>query len=165
MKKLQQGDIIISTPLLNDTNFEKTVLVITEHNADGAIGLIINQPNEKYLNQLQEFAHCKPIPFYTGGPMDHEHIYMLHQYATTIKNCGLVKEDVYWGGDFSNAIVLIQELNNVQIKLCIGYCGWNANELEAEIEEGSWIITKANISIVFTANTKTIWNELYEMCK
>jgi putative transcriptional regulator len=46
MKKLQQGDIIISTPLLNDTNFEKTVLVITEHNADGAIGLIINQPNE-----------------------------------------------------------------------------------------------------------------------
>jgi putative transcriptional regulator len=59
----------------------------------------------------------------------------------------------------------MQELKDLQIKLCIGYCGWNANELEAEIEEGSWIITKANVSIVFTANTQTIWNELYETCK
>ncbi len=162
MKKLQLGDIIISTPLLNNTNFEKTVIVITEYNADGAIGLVINQPNRKYLNQLQEYAHCKPVPFYTGGPMDHEHIFMLHQYATTIKNSELVKEDVYWGGNFSNALVLLQELNNVHIKLFLGYCGWNANELEAEIEEGSWIITNANISIVFNTETNQLWNELFE---
>jgi len=80
------------------------------------------------------------MPLYEGGPVDTEHLFFIHCRPDIIQGGTLVNNKIYVGGDFEQAV---KQLNNKQltlkdIKLFIGYCGWDVNELEAEIAEGSW---------------------------
>jgi putative transcriptional regulator len=135
------GTIITSTSLLNDTIFENATILITEHNEKGAMGFVINKLYDRKLNELEEFKHSMSFPLNDGGPVDREHLFFIHQRPDLIKEGTLVHNNIYLGGDFKAAVRLINNhtLTTKDIKIFIGYCGWDANELEEEIEEGSWL--------------------------
>lgn len=137
---MQPGTILRSTSLLNDTIFEGTSILITEHNENGAMGLVINKLFDRKLNELEEFKHGIPFPLHDGGPVDREHLFFVHQRPDLIKDGTLISNSTYLGGDFKTAVRLINAhtISEKDIKIFIGYCGWDANELEAEIAEGSW---------------------------
>lgn len=161
---LQPGHIIISTALLDETEFEKTAIVITEHNEKGTIGYVFNQRFPRKFNELEEFKHSIPVPLYKGGPVQTDMLYFMHRRPDLIPNGEPVTGNVCMGGDFKTAVQL---LNNAQLKsgdvrLYIGYCGWDANELEAEIKEGSWQLTNATVEVVFTDSPVSIWDELHD---
>jgi putative transcriptional regulator len=149
--KLQQGFFIHSTPLLNDTIFEQTVILIAEYNEKGALGFIINKSFGRTLNELEEFKHSHPFPIYTGGPVDQEHLYFLHQRPDVIADGTLIAEGMYLGGNFQQAVEAINNrtLTTVDVKIFIGYCGWDAGELEAEIVEESWMVGEGVVEEVF----------------
>ena len=134
------GTIIKGTDLLKETIFEGTVILITSNDDNGAVGFIINQASSRTLNQLVEFAECKPFQLHNGGPVDEEHLFFIHSRADLIPNGELVKDNIYYGGDFATVVSAInqQQITPSQLKIFIGYCGWDAGELEAEMEEGSW---------------------------
>ena len=160
---IHAGTILISTALLNDTNFEKVVIVITEHNEKGTIGYIINQQFGRRFNELEEFKHSLPIPLYIGGPSQMENIYFMHRKPSFIEGGELIGSNVYMNGDFKTAVQLVNSgtLAVNDIKLFIGYCGWDVQQLEEEIAEGSWLITTASADLVFSVGINTIWNELF----
>ncbi|MDH7460152.1 YqgE/AlgH family protein [Chitinophagaceae bacterium 26-R-25] len=137
---MNAGTILHSTSLLNDTIFENCSILITEHNENGAMGFVINKLFDRKLNELEEFKHIIPFPLCDGGPVDREHLFFIHQRPDLIKDGTLISGSIYLGGDFKTAVKLIndQTLTEKDIKIFIGYCGWDANELEAEIAEGSW---------------------------
>ncbi len=134
------GRFIKSTPLLDGSYFERAVIYITEHNVNGAAGFVVNKPYARTLNQLEEFKYCPAIPLYEGGPVDTEHLFFIHQRPDIIAGGTLVANNTYLGGNFKQAITHLNNntLTSNDVKLFIGYCGWDANELEAEIAEGSW---------------------------
>jgi putative transcriptional regulator len=140
--KLQQGLFLNSTPLLNDTVFEQTVILLAEYNEKGALGFSINKAFGRYLNELEEFKDCLPFPIYTGGPVDPEHLYFVHQRPDIISNSELIADGIYIGGNFKQAVAAINNhtITTADLKIFIGYCGWHKGELEAEIEEGSWTV-------------------------
>ena len=148
---IQPGTVIISAPALADPQFEKAVILITEYNENGATGFVINKPFHRKFNELTEFMHSKPFTLYTGGPVDTENLFMLHQRSDLIKGGKYVSGNIYFGGDFQQAVRYMNDgsINSAGIKLFIGYCGWDAGELEAEVEEGSWLVTEEKGSIVF----------------
>jgi len=155
---IKAGSIIISTPALDDTYFEQTVILITEHNAKGTIGYIINKLHNRLFNELQEFVHCPPISIFVGGPVADDMLYCIHQQKN-IPESILVETDIYYGGDFKK---ITEGLSNGSIKtdavkLFIGYCGWDEGELAAEITEGSWQLTTAAASLLFHTNTTNLW--------
>jgi putative transcriptional regulator len=159
---LQTGNIIIGTDSLNGTNFEKAAIVITEHNEKGTIGYVFNKPFPRNFNELEEFKHSVPVPLYAGGPVQTDMLYFMHRRPDLIEKGETVAGHVFMGGDFKKAVML---LNNAQlavddVRFFIGYCGWDAKELEAEISEGSWQITDAPVDIVFSASTESIWGDL-----
>lgn len=156
------GNIIISTSLLNNTNFEKAVIVIAEHNDQGSLGFIINQPFTRSFNELEEFKHSIPVPLFTGGPVQDDMLYFLHRRADLISNSQLIDGDVYLYGDFKAAVQLLNTgvLPVADVKLMIGYCGWDAKELEAEIAEGSWLLTNATVDLVFDEEPELLWGKL-----
>lgn len=135
------GKVISSTEQLKGTSFEGATIIIAEHNDDGALGFIINQQSGRRLNELTEFASGPPVPLFIGGPVDQEHLYFIHQRHDLIEDSILISDNYYLGGNFKQAIEHInnQRLSTGEIKIFLGYCGWNSGELEAEIEEGSWM--------------------------
>jgi putative transcriptional regulator len=135
---MKPGIFIKSTALLDDTVFEKSVIFITEYNEKGAMGFIINKVFPRKLNELEEFKHIAPFPILLGGPVDQEHLYFVHQRPDLIKGGVPVTGNIFLGGDFKSAVnnILIEK----DIKIFIGYCGWDYLELDEEIAEGSWQI-------------------------
>lgn len=134
---------IKSTDALIGSFFENTTIVIVEHNEEGSTGFVINKPFEKSLNDLIEFNHCKPFPMMDGGPVDRDHLFVLHKRPDLIEGGKEVSNGFYLGGNMDQVAEAINThaANKEDIQLYIGYCGWDPGELEAEVEEGSWIMS------------------------
>jgi putative transcriptional regulator len=160
---IHPGTVIISAPSLEDPHFKKSVIIITEYNKNGASGFVINKPFHRKFNELTEFIQSKPFTLYAGGPVDTENLFVLHQRSDLVKGGTYLFGTVYMGGNFQQAVRYINDgsINNAAIKLFIGYCGWNAGELETEIAEGSWMIIATNKDIVFT-DGYLLWDQLLE---
>jgi putative transcriptional regulator len=147
--KPEAGKLLKSTPLLKDSFFEDTLLFIAEHNETGHIGFVINKPFERRLNELEEFKNTPPFPLYNGGPVDREHLFILHRRPDIIEEGKPIGNGLYLGGRFRQVVEGIKNglLSTSDVKVFIGYCGWNNNELEEEIREGSWEQSVETVSI------------------
>lgn len=145
------GTILSSSPLMDDPNFMGASVLITEYNEEGATAFVFNKRFERRLNELVEFSSGPAFPLYAGGPVDKEHLFFVHHRNDLIPGGELVSDNVYFGGDFTQAIAHINShtLTEKDIKIFIGYCGWDKGELEAEIGEGSWLITDELLDLVF----------------
>jgi putative transcriptional regulator len=148
---LKPGIFLKSTAALSNSYFSDVIIYIAEYNSRGAVGFIISRPYSRSLNQLEEFKYVPYFPIYEGGPVDQEHIFILHKRPDLVEGGALVADGVYYGGDFSQVVDTISSgsLNSEHIKIFIGYCGWNEGELEAEINEGSWNIMDGKASDIF----------------
>lgn len=133
---------IKSTEALNGSFFEHKSILIVEHNEKGSLGFVTNKPFGKSLHELIEFNHAKPFPLMDGGPVDRDHLFVLHKCPDLIVGGEKVDNGFYLGGNMEQVIESINTKGATQqeIQLYIGYCGWDAGELEAELEEGSWTI-------------------------
>ncbi|TCZ69573.1 YqgE/AlgH family protein [Flaviaesturariibacter aridisoli] len=149
--ELRAGIFLHSTPLLDDTVFADVVLFLKEYNASGALGVIVNRPHGRSLHELVEFRHSRPLPLFYGGPVAEQHLYFLHRRPDLIGGGEPVVDGVYWGGDFPSAVRAYNNktLDLSGIKVFVGYCGWDAGELEAEVEEGSWLLSGLPVEVVF----------------
>jgi putative transcriptional regulator len=142
MSDLKAGIYLKSTAELNGSFFEHTTIKIVQHNEEGSLGFVTNKPFGKSLNELIEFNHAKPFPLMDGGPVDREHLFVLHQRPDIIEGGEQVANGLYLGGNMEQVIEAINthSINEQEIQIYIGYCGWDLGELDAEVEEGSWTI-------------------------
>jgi len=78
-----------------------------------------------------------------GGPVDREHLFVLHKRPDLIEGGKQLNDGLYLGGNMEQVIEAINtnSVSDQQIQLFIGYCGWDVGELEAELEEGSWTVS------------------------
>lgn len=138
---------------MDDPQFMDTVILIAEYNDDGALGFIINRKFARLLNELVEFSSSPAFPLYEGGPVDKGHLYFIHQHNDIIQDGTLIAGDVYFGGNFKQAIQHINNntLTTAGIKIFIGYCGWDAGDLESEIADGCWEVNAYSNELVFSA--------------
>jgi putative transcriptional regulator len=143
MSDLKAGLYINSTDALIGSFFEHTTILLVQHNEAGSLGFVTNKSFEKSLHELIEFKHVKPFPLMDGGPVDREHLFVLHKRPDLIDGGKQINNGLYLGGNIEQ---VVEAINNgftkpQEIELYIGYCGWDLGELEAEVDEGSWTIT------------------------
>ena len=140
---LKAGLYIKSAAALIGSFFEHTTIIIVEHDEKGSLGFVTNKPFGKSLHELIEFNHAKPFPLMDGGPVDREHLFVLHKRPDLIDGGKQILNGQYLGGNMEQVIEAINNMsvNEQEIQLFIGYCGWDPGELEAEAEEGSWIVS------------------------
>ena len=143
MRDLKAGIYIKSTAALIGSFFEDTTILLVEHNEAGSTGFVTNKPFGKSLNDLLEFNHTKPFPLMDGGPVDREHLFVLHKRPDLIEGGKQLNDGLYLGGNMEQVIEAINtsSVSDQQIQLFIGYCGWDVGELKAELEEGSWTVS------------------------
>lgn len=159
-----EGQLLIATPSLQGSCFSKSVVYICVHNAEGAMGIIVNQPldqvnvNEvlKQLN-IETGENYINLPVHFGGPVEVARGFVLHSSDYTHKGT------VHMGNNIS-VTSNVDALRDIAAGkgpehsiLALGYAGWSPGQLEAEIEANSWITAPANGDIVFGASNQTKW--------
>lgn len=140
MNALQAGSYIKSTDKLIGTFFEHTTILLAKVNEEGVIGFVTHKSLGKSLHELIEFNYSKPYPLMDGGPVDRDHLFVLHKRPDLIDGGEKISNGFFLGGNMAQVIEAINfnEVNQDDMQLFIGYCGWDEGELEAELEEGSW---------------------------
>jgi putative transcriptional regulator len=155
------GILLIAEPFLKDPNFMRTVVLLCEHQEEGSFGFVINRKYEFRLNELMNDMEDIDLPIYYGGPVRKDSLHFLHQYPDLIPEGQPIDKDIYWGGDFEEAIRLLREgrIHPEHIRFYIGYSGWSQGQLDDELKQQSWLTVKANRKIVFEPEEDNIWKE------
>ena len=96
-----KGKILIANPFLQDPIFERSVILMVEHNDEGAMGFILNQPTGITIGEaFKQIKSCE-FPVYYGGPIDNDILFYLHSMGDKTSNSIKISDNLYWGGDFS----------------------------------------------------------------
>jgi putative transcriptional regulator len=139
--KPEKGRLLISEPFLPDPNFERTVVLLCEHNEEGSFGFVLNKPAIVKVNEVMEELKNFEHDILIGGPVQQDTLHFIHRNVA-IEGGAEVRKDIFWGGNFENVLFLsdTQQLNPAHIKFFLGYSGWGPGQLEEELDENSWIV-------------------------
>ena len=160
--KPKKGDLLISEPFLPDPNFERSVVLLCEHNEDGSFGFILNKPSilkvDEAINDLEEF----PETLYVGGPVQQNTLHFIHRNHE-LEGSQEVNSEISWGGNYDQLFVLINTKTIVatDFKFFLGYSGWAPEQLEMELKEKSWIVAcNATANQVFELDPNDLWRDV-----
>lgn len=156
----QQGRILISEPLLSDTYFKRSVVLITEHNENGSVGFVLNKPIELMINEVLGDFPPFEAQVYIGGPVAKDTIHFIHTLGNIIPESVHVVDNIFWGGDFDylKKVVAKGTVKPNQIRFFLGYSGWRPLQLEEEIEENAWLVAEVESAKIMSAE-KDIWEK------
>jgi putative transcriptional regulator len=159
----KQGRILISEPLLSDTYFKRSVVLITDHSDMGAVGFVLNKPIDIPINEVLDNFPKFNAKVYIGGPVAKDTVHFLHTLGELVPNSVHVKDNIYWGGDFDSLKELINEgiVKTNQVRFFLGYSGWSPNQLEEEIKENAWLVTEVPSNKIMSED-KNIWKKTLE---
>ena len=159
--KPSKGRILVSEPFLPDPGFERTIILLCEHNADGSFGFVLNKPSPVNIGDVMEELAGFDMPLFVGGPVQQDTLHYLHRCAV-VKDAIPVADEVYWGGDFEN-LKRLMETNRVRpgdIKFFLGYSGWSEGQLNNEIATNTWIVSdRVNGPLVFESDPGQMWRD------
>ena len=159
MKSLQ-GQLLISSPKLIDPNFFHTVILLVQHNEEGALGLVINRPLQTTVQdmwrEVNEGEACEVEgSLYQGGPCEGP-LMVLH--GDDVYSEIEVMKGVYFCTRRDTIERLVAD-NSCDMRFFVNYAGWSPGQLEDEIKEGSWLSAPADPKVVFGVN-EHLWTDL-----
>ena len=153
------GMLLVAVPHMLDPNFFRAVVLVCEHNEDGALGLIINRPTGAEVSDyLPGWVHlaADPAVVFEGGPVDRE----------VAVGLALVPEEqpaVAWSAVVDGVGLLdlgsdpALATNVERLRVFSGYSGWGSGQLEAEIEEDGWFALPARPEDAFVEEAEDLW--------
>ena len=142
--KPEKGTLLIAEPTLTgDVSFNRSVVLLAEHNRDGSIGFILNKPSEYYINEFVIEIKA-PFKIYNGGPVEQNNLYFIHKVPHLIKKSIEISNGIYWGGDFDKIADLINDkiITDKDIRFFLGYSGWDSLQLNNELSLKSWAVIR-----------------------
>lgn len=165
IKKIQKGDFLISEPLLPDENFSRTVILVVDDTEGAHIGFVINKIYEaNTLRELIDEYDGVDMPINDGGPVQKEIIQVVHQNAN-VRDSILIKDGVFWGGDFDQIrdLILTGLVSDNEFNFFIGYSGWGEGQLQEELSEKSWLVLRHNIGEILAMKKEDIWTKCIQL--
>lgn len=152
-KESLAGSLLLAHPALRDPNFRRAVVLMSAHNADGAMGVVLNRPLGKRLGELNgEFAlgALAGVPIFSGGPVQTEQLILVAWQP---------HEDgfrVHFGIEPDRAGQLATE-EGTQLRAFLGYSGWSGGQLEKELKQKTWIVTDVPVGLLVHAEDGKLW--------
>jgi len=150
-----RGSLLIAGPTLLDPNFRRTVVLVAEHNEEGAIGVILNRPSG--MTVADAAPDLEPLvggeaPIFAGGPVQPTSGVVLAEVAET--------EEAIFAG-----VVLLPGLTELgeaasdaqRVRVFAGYAGWGPGQLDDELERDDWILDDARPDDVFSEEPDSLW--------
>jgi putative transcriptional regulator len=159
------GKLLIAMPSLGDPNFQRTVVLLGAHSIEeGAFGLVVNRPLDVELTDiLAELGLESPDtalpPVLSGGPVEPGHGFVLFEPANRPpqEDDLILPEGLTVSGSTETLAGFAAGELTGRYSLILGYSGWYPGQLEAEIEENSWLVAPVQTSIVFDVPLEDRW--------
>lgn len=157
---LQSGNILIAVPFMGDPYFERSIVLLIDHNEEGSFGIVLNKKISMFPLKFVKPNLKKKLHLYNGGPVEPDHLFFLHTYGDLLENNIPMTEEVSFGGKEYDLISLMKAdlLDQNSIRFYIGYAGWGAGQLEEEIKDKRWVIGQFKKELVFPENMH-IWRK------
>ena len=158
----KKGYLLIAEPsIIGDVSFNRSVVLLAEHNDEGSIGFILNKPLCFGLNELVPEIKVN-IKVFNGGPVEQDNLYFIHRVPHLITNSIEISNGVYWGGDFETIVDMINDgrIETEDIRFFLGYSGWESLQLDKELQSNSWIVIENNYkSDIIKKSSDHFWKE------
>jgi putative transcriptional regulator len=170
----RRGRLLVASPLLADPNFHRTVVLLIEHDDEGAFGVVLNRPGELPVAEVLEgwadqAALVPPAVLFSGGPVSPSAVIGLGRVAGS--------EPIPDGGSKPGEPGFHRVLGRIGAvdlsrdpvdqaapidgaRLFSGYAGWGPKQLEGELEQGAWFVLEAFESDVFSAEPDRLWHDV-----
>lgn len=150
-----RGQLLIATPSLVDPNFHRTVVLVCSHDESGALGVVLNQPaTVMVVDAAEELSDLvgEDEPLFVGGPVAPERVLILAEWDDP-EAAGLLVDDTlgFVGEDSGHDGV-------ARARVFAGHSGWAPGQLEAELEQESWILIDFEHEDVFTDDPEGLWS-------
>lgn len=156
------GVFLVAAPLLVDSNFRHSVVLVTQ-GADGStVGFIVNRPGHRSLAQiLPDNEVLKPFtePVYLGGPVQTAGLFAVFRAKENTPGTLRVLDDVFFALD----PVVVEKLLHAppqRVRFFTGFSGWAPGQLASELERGGWYVLNADAETVFRKDMEGLWEEL-----
>jgi putative transcriptional regulator len=159
------GRLLLAQPHLDEPNFTRTVVFMIEHNADGAVGVVLNRPTDLRIDEVladwRDLAG-EPAVLFVGGPVSQSSVLGLAQigehgiapgWSAVLGRIGTLDLN-------SDPAALVGELDAV--RLFAGYSGWGPGQLDWELEEESWFVVDAEPVDVLDPDPESLWRRVLQ---
>ena len=175
------GHFLVADLDLTDPPFHRSVILVVDHNDEGAFGLVVNRPLGLTAAQIVqnpeevvEYPERRgKIPLYGGGPVETQAVFCLHSGLPTTWRSPAAQE-VRPGLFFEPSFPALQPYVSGRapelppddvpvIRLYLGYAGWGGGQLENELAHGSWQVIEGRASLVFQTPPQDIWKKAMEI--
>lgn len=161
--KPSKGKILIAEPsILGDDSFNRSVILLSEHNEKGSVGFILNKPSPFTIRDLLPDIDSS-LRVYFGGPVSENNLYFVHKVPELIPDSIEITNGIYWAGDFETVQYLLKDdiLSKNDIRFFLGYSGWSKEQLEEELNISSWLVIENEFKNLFKIAHTNFWkNEL-----
>ncbi len=153
------GHFLVASPHLRDPNFTRTVVLMLQHEDQGALGVVINRPGNKTIDDVWEMIGSPPVgraePVFVGGPVPGPMI-AIHDRRRLAEKEVMPKLYMSMQKDAIDALV---KDSSATFRLFSSHSGWGGGQLENEMSVGGWLTCPATPADVF-GNHETIWKEI-----
>jgi putative transcriptional regulator len=159
-----RGTLLVAAPALADPNFQRTVVLVTEHTDEGAMGLVLNRPTETTV--VEAAPELAPLTgpeerVHQGGPVQPRAVVVLAEFADPDAAAHLVIDDI----GFVRADADLEEMGfeTRRGRVYAGYAGWGPGQLEDELEDEGWIVVEDPLpDELFSPGPDGLWHDVLE---
>src|SRR5690242_16692983 len=155
------GQLLLASPSLLDPNFNRTVVLISVHSAEGAMGVVLNRPSDLTVGEAVpqlERAVAEREPVYVGGPVQPGSVVFLAEFLDPAPAGLLVLGRIGFPAPDADIDELTEATGRARV--FAGFAGWGEGQLEAELEHGDWIPHTALPEDVFTSLPAQLWSDV-----
>ena len=151
------GSFLIARPILQDPNFREAVVLLLQHGAEGAFGLVVNR---------QAKVKGAPFPVFAGGPCPAQGLLMLHGHEEWLGLSAEKEGQQAAPGIFLGDAACLKRASEAQsdgtvrFRVYTGYAGWGPGQLEHELAVGAWTIVPASGELLFDTPVDELWENL-----
>jgi len=161
--KPAKGKLLIAEPsILGDRSFNRSIILLSEHDENGSVGFIFNKPSPYIFSDLIPEIDSS-FKIYHGGPVSESNLYFVHKVPELIPDSIEIGNGIFWGGDFETVQELLKDdvLSKNDIRFFLGYTGWSKEQLEQELVSTSWLVVENKFKNLFKVGHNNFWkNEL-----
>jgi len=157
-----RGQLLLDSGQLRGSFFQRTVVLICQHDSEGAFGLVLNRASGSNVGEMIVADlpdTLKSCPLYLGGPVQPSALSFLHSDsfipdANVIANLSL-------GHSLDSLMELGESFSPTRkIKMFAGYAGWSPGQLEDEMKRKAWLTHPASLELVFETDPKELWQNI-----
>lgn len=153
------GSLLLAHPVLRDATFRRTAIMMSSHDREGAMGVVLNRPLKRRLGELGgDFAlgPLSDVPLFDGGPVEKRQLILCAWRPHPGEADEETGVQVLFGLEPERAAELATQ-EGVELRGFLGYAGWSGGQLEGEIARDTWVVAELEPELMQHAPDETLW--------